>query len=887
MRKDFEWLNDASQKFLDGGYLNGQPTEERLREISDYAESILDIEGFSNKFYSYLAKGWVSLASPVWSNFGNDRGLPVSCFSLTVGDSVPEILYAVSEVGEMSKLGGGTGGYVGNIRPRGSEIKDNGKTSGAVHFLELFSKTTEVISQGSTRRGRFSPYLPVDHGDIEEFLRIGYEEHPIQNMTHAVTVTDDWMEGMIAGDSDKRAIWAKVLQARRDNGYPYIMFKDNANNVKSDIYKDLDMDIQHSNLCVAPETLVLTKNGHVEISSLVDQEVEVWNGVEWSKVVPKKTSENEKLLKVTLSDGKTLDCTLAHKWYIQESYHGSPKEVRTHELKSGDKLIKFSSPVVEGATELENAYINGFFSGDGCQVGEKSRIYLYGSKRKLLENFPNRQQHCIQDKQNREYFNYPNLKPKFFIPSAEYDIASRIAWFAGLLDSDGTVLANGNAQSLQIASVEEGFLEQVSLMLQTLGVQSKVTLARPAGKFYLPANDGSGETKEFTCKEVRRLLVTQEGIKQLQCLGLSTNRLCIKDTSTQRNSSHFVTVVSVEDEGRVDDTYCFTEPKRHMGVFNGILTGQCSEILLPTNEEESLVCVLSSLNLLYYDEWKDTDLIETMVFFLDSVVTDMLMKLEKLAQSSDKEDQLAFHFMERAYNFAKRHRALGLGVLGWHSFLQSKMIPFESSEALEYTEEIFELIQAESYTASKALAEMFGEPEYCQGYGRRNTTLNAIAPTTSSAFILGQVSQSIEPYLSNCYVKDLANIKYTVKNPHLEKLLEEKGKNTVQVWDSISKNDGSVEHLDFLSDHEKAVFRSFRDISPKAVLEQAAVRQLFLDQTQSLNIMIDTRFTPKEVNQLVIDAWKLGIPTLYYQRNTNAAQDFARLKRLSCESCEA
>src|SRR5690606_6963268 len=304
----------------------------------------------------------------------------------------------------------------------------------------------------------------------------------------------------------------------------------------------------------------------------------------------------------------------------------------------------------------------------------------------------------------------------------------------------------------------------------------------------------------------------------------------------------------------------------------------CSEIMLPSDENNSFVCCLSSMNLLHYDEWKDTDFVETMVSLLDAVISDFCSRLEALRDSSERSDQQAFLFMERAYNFAKNHRALGLGVLGWHSYLQSKRIPFESEEALKLNEDIWKNLQGKGMAASKKLAEEFGEPEVLKGYGRRNTTIFAIAPTTSSAFILGQVSQSIEPVWSNAYVKDVAKLKVTIKNPFLEEVLEEKGKNTKEVWNSIRDHDGSVQHLEFLSDEEKEVFRTFPELDQAIVIDQAATRQKYIDQGQSLNIMVPPNVSPKDVNQLYLTAWKKGVKALYYQHSMNAAQALVRQK---------
>ena len=564
-RKAFDWINEESITFLRRGYLSeGEQPLERIRTIAEHGEKLLGIEGFADKFYDYMGKGWYSLSSPVWANFGKKRGLPVSCFGSNIGDNIESILFTQAEVGEMSKMGGGTSGYFGNIRHRGAEITDNGHAPGAVHFMNLFQSVVDNISQGSTRRGRFSPYLPIDHPDAMEFLEIGTEGFPIQDLTHAVTVSDEFMEEMIAGDTEKRALWAKVIQRRGEIGYPYIMFSDTMNKNTVEVYKEKGAKIYNSNLC--------------------------------------------------------------------------------------------------------------------------------------------------------------------------------------------------------------------------------------------------------------------------------------------------------------------------------------SEIALHNSEEESFVCVLSSMNVLHYDEWKDTDAVEVMTMFLDAVVTEFLTKIEDIRDSGTIEGKRAFFYLEKSYNFAKRQRALGLGVLGWHSFIQSKGLPFDSRESAKLNIEVFKLIKEKSYAASEELAKMFGEPEYLKGYGRRNVTLNAIAPTTSSAFILGQVSQSIEPIWSNCYVKDVAKMKVTIKNPILEKLLKELRHDTKEVWDSIKKADGSVQHLEFLTDEQKEVFRTFAEINQATIINQAAIRQDYIDQSQSLNLMIAPDMPTKDVNKLLIDAWKLGVKTLYYQHSMNSAQAFARkklgLNDLQCVACE-
>jgi ribonucleotide reductase alpha subunit len=681
--KPYYWLNSHSRLFLERGYLEKDKTpEQRIKDIAINAEKLLNIKGFAEKFEHYMSLGYYSLSTPVWTNYGNQRGLPVSCFNSHISDRMDSILYKVAEVGMMSKLGGGTSGYFGNLRGRGASISVGGESSGPVHFMELFDKTAEVISQGSARRGSFAAYLPVEHSDIEEFLQIRNEGHPIQNMSIGVTISDEWMNSLIQGDKNKRKIWAKIIQKRFETGYPYIMFSDTVNNNSPKAYKDQNLSIKSSNLCVAPYTLINTKQyGKIAISEILGQKVDVWNGLEWSNVEVVKTGINKKLLTVLLSNNSYLTCTPEHKWYIIKD--NIEIEKRTYELEIND--------------------------------------YTY------------------------------------------------------IVNKD-----------------------------------------------------------------------------------LALNKAAI---------------VSIIDGG-INDTYCVNEPKRHRVDFNGILTGNCSEITLSSDENNSFVCVLSSLNLLHWDEIEKTDAIETLIFFLDSVNQEFINKTENI------------RFMKSARNFALNQRALGMGVLGWHSYLQSKMISFESMQAKLMNSNTWQTIRERVDKATKELAEQFGEAPILEGYGRRNVTTLAVAPTTSSSFILGQVSPSIEPLNSNYFVKNLAKGKFTYKNPYLKEVLKKYEKNDDNTWKSILVKGGSVQHLKFLSTEEKEVFKTFGEISQKEIVIQASQRQKYIDQSQSLNIMIGPDIPPKQVSDLLIEGWRLGIKTFYYQRSANPAQELAR-NVLSCHSCES
>jgi len=529
------WLNKDSRTYLGRGYLKeNQTAEERIREIAEAAEKLLGIAGFADEFEDYMMRGWISLSSPVWANFGAGRGLPIACNGSFIEDNMDSILGKTAEIGKMTQLGAGTSAFFGALRARGSTISSGGTSDGPTHYMELISTTTNVVSQSNVRRGHCAVYLPVEHPDIKEFLNLREEGSAIQNLSLGVCISDAWIEEMIAGDKDKRKLWARIIQKRFESGYPYIFFTDNVNRGAPEVYREKNMKIWASNMCV--------------------------------------------------------------------------------------------------------------------------------------------------------------------------------------------------------------------------------------------------------------------------------------------------------------------------------------EIALPSSGDESFVCCLASLNLLHYDDWKDTGVARALTMFLDAVMEEYIQKTDGVP------------FMQDARRFAMRHRAIGVGVLGWHSYLQSKMIAFESPEAKLLNIDIHKHIFGQCFAASEELAKLLGEPEVLKGYGRRNTTLMAIAPTTSSSFILGQVSPSIEPLNSNYFTKDLQKGKFGFKNPFLKDVLAKHGMDNKDTWESILVSGGSVQHLEFLSVEEKAVFKTFGEIPQIEIIAQAADRQKYLDQGQSLNLMIHPEAPLADVNKLMIEAWKRGVKTLYYQRSTNPSQ---------------
>lgn len=553
MREKYWWLNEESEQVLNRGYLlKGETVEGAIDRIIEAACKRLFKPELKEDFKELIERGWMSLSSPIWANMGTKRGLPISCFNVHVPDSIEQITHKVGEVIMQTKIGGGTSGYFGELRGRGAAITDNGKSSGSVSFMKLFDTTMDVVSQGGVRRGAFASYLDIDHPDIEEFLQIKSIGSPIQNLFTGVCIPDYWMQEMIDGDENKREVWAKVLESRQQKGLPYLFFTDNVNRNKPQIYKDLNLQINASNLC--------------------------------------------------------------------------------------------------------------------------------------------------------------------------------------------------------------------------------------------------------------------------------------------------------------------------------------SEIALPSSIDESFVCCLASMNLELYDEWKDTNAVKLAIYFLDAVMSEFIDKTEDN------------HFLQAAHNFAKRHRALGLGVMGWHSYLQSKNIPFEGVMSRSLTSIIFKQLQEQSKEASKELAMIYGPaPIYTEIKEEeiyRNTTTMAIAPTTSSSAILGQVSPGIEPYSSNYYKAGLAKGNFIRKNKYLQELLKSKEEDTEEVWREIMLKSGSVQSLNCLTQEEKEVFKTFKEISQYEIISQAALRQKYIDQAQSLNLNIPSEVPIKDVNKLFIEAWKQGIKTLYYQRSSSVAKE-QLTNIVSCTSCEA
>lgn len=550
VRLKLDWLGKDQRTFLERGYLKkGVTPEERYQKIAETIEYISGIRGISDRFEKYIEKGWVSFATPILSNFGELENLPISCNHGKIDDSLDSILSGLHEVGMLAKHGAGTAKNFSNIRPIGQPIATGGKSEGIMPWIELYADMISKVSQAATRRGFLTAYLKVTHGEIDSFLDIGSEGHKIQNITTAVTIPQGWMQDLEGGDKEKRKIWAKILKRRSEIGYPYILWEENCNINSPQVYKDKNVWIDSSNIC---------------------------------------------------------------------------------------------------------------------------------------------------------------------IEAIEY-----------------------------------------------------------------------------------------------------------------------------------------------------------------TDAEKEFACCLSSVNAYYFDEWKnDPDFIFDMNIMLDCVISEYITKGRNIRG------------LEKAVKFAEEHRSIGIGILGFHSYLQKNMIAWGSIESYAKNNQIFSLIRKESDRASKWMAENWGEPEYMKGTGYRNSSRMAQAPTKSTSFIVGGFSSGVEPIKSNYHEKTLAKIQTEYKNPELKRVLAERNMDNREVWKSILLNNGSVQHLEFLTSHEKEVFKTFSEVSQMDVIKLAASRQVFIDMGQSINLMIHPSTPPKEINNLMLTAYKEGVKSLYYQYSINAAQEYNK-SLLECSACEA
>ena len=696
--------------------------------------------------YKKLSMLKINLPTPSLSGQRTPVAGSPSCCLISGSDSVDSIEAAVHVAYKMTAMSSGIGAELEIRGPKdpvkGGTIEHQGKLA-YYRYLDRAVKANRQHSRGGSATVTFTALDP----EIETLLRLKSQRvHPemrIDTMDYSLAINntflkrvakdEDWvlvsshfapelyellyandedafekeLNGVISSNVKKQVVSARSIanlffSQRSDTGRIYLT---NLSNINS--HTPFKEPIRMSNLCVTPETQILTDVGYMAIGELEGQDVTIWNGEEWSDVNVIKTGQDQPVIEVHTDFGHKLSCTPYHKFYVQTNYRGGIEEKRAFELTVGDKLIKFDLPVIEGEKTLEKAYTNGFFSGDGCKEKLRNKVYLYHAKRELKPWIEGANGWLEDEKQNRSITYVEGLKDKFFVPDANYTIESRLKWLAGYLDADGTVSRNGTNHSLQCTSIEPEFLRGLQLMLQTLGVQSKICLMAEEGEKPLPKNDGSGDYGMYFCQRSERLLISSSGLYKLSVLGLKTHRLNWEHRLPQREAERFTTVKEVVDNGRISDTYCFKEEKRGMGMFNGILTGQCQEVLLPTKGFENVQAV--------YDKNAEG---EVALCFLASIVAGRVSfeEYEEVAYETCKIvdntiDQSTYPFPNIEHT-AKARRSIGIGVTNVAAWMAENGWEYDTEEGRNAIHRLAELHSYSLHKASVRLAKERGKCEW-------------------------------------------------------------------------------------------------------------------------------------------------------------------------------
>ena len=877
-----------------------------------------------------------------------------------------------------------------------SRIQKISKTtySGILYDLQMERQHDYLIHNGlvhnggGRRNGSFAIYLEPWHADIDMFLQMrknhGDEELKARDLFYALWIPDLFMERIKAngkwtlmcpdecpGLSDvygeefvtlyesyelagkgrstvqARDLWFKVLDAQMETGTPYLLFKDACN--KKSNQKNIGT-IKSSNLCVAPETLILTENGHIEIGDLENQTVKVWNGEEFTEVIVVKTGVDQELIDVYTDDGMNLTCTPYHKFYIQYTYsQSSVEKVDAKDLKPGDKIIKCEYPVIDGIEDMLYPYTHGFFCGDGTYRNHQSDrtespcvfnaleghhfcgrhldnetstyldendideyigkckaisykkipiVCLYDVKKDLLP-FIEQRMYSNEENNNRICVSLPlDIPEKFQTPSDLCSLKTKLDWFAGYCDADGSISHNGDNEQLQVGSINFEFLQKVKLMLQTCGINPKIKLSSNRDKSWLP--DGRGGHRFFDVKPMYRLLITSIQLYDLIQLGFKPHRLVIAGNKPQRGANQFIKILKIENNNRIDDTFCFTEPKRGTGIFNGIITGQCTEVVQYSDHNETAVCNLASIAL------------PTFVLNSESPVFDYetLHKITKIVTYNlNRVIDINYYPTEKTRLSNMKHRPIGIGVQGLADVFMMMGLPFIGDESKEINKKIFETIYHAALECSCEMAEKDGHYDTFPGspaskgilqfdmwadfqqsndrydwpglkerimkYGLRNSLLVAPMPTASTSQILG-FNECIEPITSNIYSRRTNAGEFILANKYMLTDLIKLNLWNDKMKNNIIANHGSIQHIETIPQEIRDKYKTVWEMQMRHLIDMAADRGVYICQSQSLNLWLEDP-NYNSLTSMHFYSWSKGLKTgIYYlrRRGRHQAQQF-------------
>jgi ribonucleoside-diphosphate reductase alpha chain len=893
--------------------------------------------------YEHLSTHQFIHASPTLFNAGMKHQQLASCFLLGAEeDSLDGIFEGIAKCAKISKHGGGIGFHVTGVRAKGSVIRGtNGQSDGLVPMLRVINAVAAYVNQGGRRKGSIAIYIEPHHPDFIDVVSLrrnaGDEHLRARDLFYAAFLSDIFMrrveaggtwsffdpaacpgladawgdtysalyeryeaEGLAVRQMPAQDVFFELLKSLIETGTPFVQWKD-ACNAKSN-QQNLGT-IRCSNLCVSGATRVLTSTGQHPIAELVGQNVAVWNGERFSETTVTQTGTNQKLLTVTLDNGAELQCTPYHKFYVESAsrpaHTSRPVVVKAADLNPGDRVVKFDLPTLLEtecpARDPRDAYTQGFFSADGYYAQDRARISVSRSDKKAAlkarANYTHARDYTMSDETVRTTFvlGAAHAFPKFEVPINAAP-AEKLRWLEGYMDGDGTVVHNDGIENLQASSISKEFLNDVRLMLQTLGVNSTATFSRPAGTALLP--DGHGGLATYNTQDLWRLNIGSAGLRTLTAMGFAPSRIAVTGgRAPHHDTCRFTRVVSVEDHGITDDTYCFNEPLRHAGVFEGVLTGQCTEILEFTSPEEVAVCNLASLNLPAF--------VRDGAFDFEGLMAATRIVARNLDRVIDK----TWYPLEEARTSNLRHRPIGIGVQGLADVFMMLRMPFDSAPARDLNRAIFESLYYAAISESCELAKAAGPYSSFAGspasqgrlqfdlwgdrptatqwdwdqlkadvtrHGLRNSLSVAPMPTASTSNILGNY-ECIEPALTNAFSRKTLAGEFIVVNKHLIRDLVRHGLWTASVKDAILANEGSVLGVPGVPEDIQELYKTAWQLSMKAVIDMAADRGPFICQSQSLNLFV-AEPTYKKLSSMYFYAWRKGLKTTYYLRTKAAGK---------------
>lgn len=871
-------------------------------------------------------------------------------------DSYGGILKTDEELVQLMKRRAGVGMSLDSLRPGGAIVNNVAKTStGADSFMDRYSNTTREVAQEG-RRGALMLLLSCNHPSIFKFVTKKKDRSKVTGANVSVMFTNKFM-GAVKADEDfictfpvtleevnfiidipynklfetngasimkirAKELWELVIEMAWENAEPGIAFKDRVIDYSPESVYELFMPIA-CNPCITGDTEILTREGYYEIQFLIDKEVEIWNGYEWSFVTPKITGFNQHMLKVTLSDGRSLICTDYHKWILEDYENNEPIRKEAINLKIGDKLPKYNFPFLNGGKDIDNkiAYTQGFISADGQD--NYNHLWLYDTKYMCLNRLDGRAGSEFKTNSGtlkKQFYLVSEYEDKSFIP-LDWSQNSKLEWLSGLFDGDGTELNNGG---LQLWSVDLNFLLGVQKLLGTIGTNSKIVSGKEEQDKFLP--DGKGGQKEYFCQKSYRICIGATEIQNLKGLGLKCSRLLFNKTPN-RSAQRFVTITKIEDAGYSDIVYCFNEPKNHSGLFNGIMTANCGEQWL--NAYDS--CRLFALNLFSFvtnpfSDKSDIDFgLLYRIAYTQQVLADDLIDLElervqaiinKIKSDPEPDDikQRELSLWEKVYEVCKSGRRTGCGITALGDMLAALGLGYDSERGMETIETVMRIkMEAEldatidmailrgtfegwdkdleyentsgdegsSYRGNNSFYEMLiqefpKQSERMYQWGRRNISFSTIAPT-GTVSLMCQTSSGCEPTFKLWYIRR------TKINPNENKRIDFTDANgdcwteypvlhpKFKEWIIYKNNQASETEflqrfdINILQDLEDAYKQSpwynstAEDIDWIKRVEIQAILQKYTTNAISSTINLPNSATKEQVAEIYMKAYDLGL----------------------------